>query len=456
MSILLIVLVLMNTYPLLVSEDLVFRAKHTALQASASAINTAVAGLEELTEENVAQAMEAVEIDGVSRAVVTDENGLALYDTREVGSAAGYYVFYTELVQALRGYSAVYSVYEEGAFRSSAAQPVLYRNQIIGAVYVYDYDTQQASLLKDLQNNLMRISVGIAILVVCVSLAFSRGLTRRLDSLLTAIRGVREGAYNQRAVLSGHDEYTQIAGEFNDLVDRLQETENARRRFVSDASHELKTPLAAIRLLTDSILQNENIDGATVLEFVSDIGQEAERLSRITEDLLRLTRLDSGVAETPERVEISPVLERVVKMLRPVADEKDVSIVTACSDGAAAAATPGEIHQILYNLMENAVKYNRRGGFVRVSVDMGEETSTITVEDNGIGIPAEDLPRVFERFYRVDKARSRAAGGTGLGLSIVRDTVSRRGGVVRAEGAPGGGTRFIVTLPCRLGEEEGP
>ena len=456
MSILLIVLVLMNTYPLLVSEDLVFRAKHTALQASASAINTAVAGLEELTEENVAQAMEAVEIDGVSRAVVTDENGLALYDTREVGSAAGYYVFYTELVQALRGYSAVYSVYEEGAFRSSAAQPVLYRNQIIGAVYVYDYDTQQASLLKDLQNNLMRISVGIAILVVCVSLAFSRGLTRRLDSLLTAIRGVREGAYNQRAVLSGHDEYTQIAGEFNDLVDRLQETENARRRFVSDASHELKTPLAAIRLLTDSILQNENIDGATVREFVSDIGQEAERLSRITEDLLRLTRLDSGVAETPERVEISPVLERVVKMLRPVADEKDVSIVTACSDGAAAAATPGEIHQILYNLMENAVKYNRRGGFVRVSVDMGEETATITVEDNGIGIPAEDLPRVFERFYRVDKARSRAAGGTGLGLSIVRDTVSRRGGGVRAGGAPGGGTRFIVTLPCRLGEEEGP
>ena len=452
MSILLIVLVLMNTYPLLVSEDLVFRAKHTALQASASAINTAVAGLEELTEENVAQAMEAVEIDGVSRAVVTDENGLALYDTREVGSAAGYYVFYTELVQALRGYSAVYSVYEEGAFRSSAAQPVLYRNQIIGAVYVYDYDTQQASLLKDLQNNLMRISVGIAILVVCVSLAFSRGLTRRLDSLLTAIRGVREGAYNQRAVLSGHDEYTQIAGEFNDLVDRLQETENARRRFVSDASHELKTPLAAIRLLTDSILQNENIDGATVREFVSDIGQEAERLSRITEDLLRLTRLDSGVAETPERVEISPVLERVVKMLRPVADEKDVSIVTVCSDGAAAAATPGEIHQILYNLMENAVKYNRRGGFVRVSVDMGEETSTITVEDNGIGIPDEDLDHVFERFYRVDKARSRAAGGTGLGLSIVRDTVRRRGGSIQANHRAGGGTIFTIEMP--LAEEE--
>ena len=456
MAVLLIVLVLMNTYPLLVSEDLVFRSKHTALQASASAINAAVAELEELTEENVAQAMETVEIDGVSRAVITDEHGLALYDTRDIGSAEGYYVFYTELVQALRGNSAVYSVYEEGAFRSSAAQPVLYRNQIIGAVYVYDYDTQQASLLKDLQNNLMRISVGIAVLVVGVSLIFSRSLTRRLDSLVTAIRGVREGAYNQRAVLSGHDEYTQIAGEFNALVDRLQRTENARRRFVSDASHELKTPLAAIRLLTDSILQNDNIDGGTVREFVSDIGQEAERLRCITEDLLRLTRLDSGVIEAPERVELAPVLGRVVKMLGPVAGEKSVTISTACPEGAAVAATPGEVHQILYNLVENAVKYNRKGGYVRVTAAMGEETTTITVEDNGIGIPAEDLPRIFERFYRVDKARSRAAGGTGLGLSIVSDTVSRRGGVIHAEGAEGGGARFVVTLPCRLGEEEGP
>ena len=326
MAIILIVLVLMNTYPLIVSQDLVFRSKHTALQSAAASINASLSGLDELTSGNVAEAMTTAETEGVSRTVITDALGYVVYDTRELGNAVGHFVFYTELVEALQGNNAMYSVYTEGAFHSSAAQPVLYRNQIIGGVYVYDYDTEQAALLENLRNNLLRISLTVASLVLILSILFGRSLTRRLENLQTAIRGVREGAYNQRAVLSGHDEYTQIAGEFNALVDRLQETENARRQFVSDASHELKTPLAAIRLLTDSILQTENVDPATMREFVSDIGQEADRLGRITEDLLRLTRLDSGHMEEPSLIEVEPVMDRVVRMLRPVADEKDISI----------------------------------------------------------------------------------------------------------------------------------
>ena len=450
------VLVLMNTYPLLVSQDLVFRSKHTVLHSTAAAINASLSGLDELTMENVTAAMESVEINGVSRAVITDETGYVLFDTREVGSAARHFVFYTELVDALQRNSSVYSVYQNGAFHSSAAQPVLYRNRVIGGIYVYDYDTAQAALLENLRNNLLRISIAIAALVLIVSLLFGRSLTLRLNNLLAAIHGVREGAYNRRAHLSGHDEYTQVAQEFNALVDRLQETENARRQFVSDASHELKTPLAAIRLLTDSILQNENMDSATVQEFVSDIGNEADRLSRITEDLLRLTRLDSGHVEDASLVEVEPVLDRVVRMLRPVAEEKDISLLLACGSGAAVFTSPGELHQILYNLAENAIKYNRQGGYVSITAAMEEETTTITVDDNGIGIPPEDLPRVFKRFYRVDKARSRDAGGTGLGLAIVSDTVSRRGGTVWAENRAEGGTRFVVKLPCleQVHEEE--
>ena len=414
-AIILIVVLLMNTYPLLVSQDLVFRSKRTNLLSSASALNAAVAGLEELTEENVSQALAAVESEGISRAIVTDPYGKVLYDTREAGNAAGHYVFYNELVEALRGNSAMYSVYKEGAFHSAAAQPVLHRNQIIGGVYVYEFDTRQASLLETLRNNLLSISIGVAVLVLAMSTVFSHQLTQRLDSLQAAIRGVREGAYNQRAILTGHDEFTQIAGEFNDLVDRLQKTESARRQFVSDASHELKTPLAAIRLLTDSILQNETMEGDTLREFVSDIGQEAERLSRITEDLLRLTRLDSGVAEIPSRIEAGPVLERVVRMLRPVAEEKGVDLLTNCSNAPAVIATEGELYQILYNLAENAIKYNRRGGYVLVRIEREEEVTVITVEDNGIGIPDEDQARVFERFYRVDKARSRHRQPPGRG-----------------------------------------
>ena len=197
------------------------------------------------------------------------------------------------------------------------------------------------------------------------------------------------------------------------------------------------------------------MDNATAREFVSDIGQEAERLSRITEDLLRLTRLDSGVSEAARLVEVAPVLDRVARMLRPVAEEKGVELLVVNISNAAVVATEGELHQILYNLAENAIKYNRPGGSVRVRAEPGEESTVITVEDNGIGIPPEELSNVFKRFYRVDKARSRAAGGTGLGLSIVSDTVSRRGGAIRAENVTGGGTRFIVTLPNLERGEEG-
>ena len=187
MAILLIVLVLMNTYPLLVSQDLVFRSKHTALQSTAAAINASLYGLEELTEENVADAMDSTETDGVSRAVITDARGYVLYDTRELGNAARHFVFYTELVEALRRNSCVYCVYEDGAFQSSAAQPVLYRNQVIGGIYVYDYDTEQAELLENLRNNLMRISVAISALVLIVSLLFVGGLVLMIPIIMICI-----------------------------------------------------------------------------------------------------------------------------------------------------------------------------------------------------------------------------------------------------------------------------
>ena len=292
-------------------------------------------------------------------------------------------------------------------------------------------------------------------MVLALSLILSKALTRKIGLLLTAIQKVREGSYSHRAEIRGHDEIAQIGHEFNRLTDRLQTTETARRRFVSDASHELKTPLAAIRLLSDSILQTENIDRSTTREFVSDIGREAERLSRITEDLLRLTRLDSGVLEPPGAVDVLPVLEQVMRMMNLVAQEKGVDLTYTAAEGCVVLGTRDEIHQVIYNLTDNAVKYSAAGGSVQVALGRAEGYVVLTVADNGTGIPEADLPRIFERFYRVDKARSRAAGGTGLGLSIVSDTVKRRGGDVEAANRPGGGALFTVRWPWLEGGASG-
>jgi signal transduction histidine kinase len=289
--------------------------------------------------------------------------------------------------------------------------------------------------------------------VVLLSVLMSRAVTRQIRELLSAIRRVRAGAYSHRAYIKGHDEIAQIGEEFNSLTDRLQKTEETRRRFVSDASHELKTPLTAIRLLTDSILQTDNMDPAMTREFVADIGHEAERLSRITEDLLLLTRLDSSVLPHADPEDVREVLERVLRMVELLADSRGVTITVHAEDGCLVCSTQDEIQQVIYNLLDNAVKYSRDWGHVEVSLRQDSEWVILTVADNGVGIPVEDLPRIFDRFYRVDKARSREAGGTGLGLSIVRETVKRRKGTITASNRVEGGAIFTVCWP-NAGEED--
>ena len=444
------VLVLLNTYPLIVSEDLLFQSKVETLQSAAVVMSSSLSELEELSEETAAQVetvMSRNEQTGFSRVLVTDAAGRVLYDTREIGSAVGSYALMTEVVEALRGNDAAHSAYENGTLYTRAASPVLFQNRIIGSVFVYEFDKEQAEILGGFRDNLLRLSVGIALIVLIVSLALSGALTRRISELLEAIRSVREGAYSHRAEVKGGDEIAQIAVEFNSMTDRLQRTEAARKRFVSDASHELKTPLAAIRLLTDSILQNRGMEEETVHEFISDIGQEAERLSRITEDLLRLTRLDSDILAAAEQVDLEQMVRRVIRTMEILAEEKQIELSYQAEAGCVVLAAPDEIHQVIYNLVDNAIKYSRSGCFVQVELRRENGCAVLSVSDNGIGIPEGDLDHIFERFYRVDKARSRSAGGTGLGLSIVRDFVEKRGGTVTAACRAGGGSVFTVRLP---------
>ena len=441
------VLVLLNTYPLLQSQTMVFQSKETSMKSSVKLIEASLSGLKQLDEENVSKALSSMRDTGVSRILVTDTAGRILYDTREANSAVGLYAFYTEIVQALEGYDAFYCNYDSTAFLSRMASPVVYHNQIVGAVYTYEYDTKQADILKSFQSNLMKISAVIALGVIGLSILLSRVLTAQITDLLSAIRKVREGAYSHRAAVTGSDEISQIAAEFNSLTDRLQTTEDARRRFVSDASHELKTPLAGIRLLTDSILQTGDMDADTTREFVGDIGREAERLTRITENLLRLTRLDSGAVPPVAPVAVAPVLERVARMLAVLAREKNVTLTYEAAEDAVALATEDDVHQILYNLMDNGIKYSGTDGFVHAAVAVEGDWVVLTVEDNGIGIPEEDLPHIFERFYRGVEQSNRTADGVGLGLAIVKHVALTHHGDVTVWSAPGQGSTFSLTLP---------
>ncbi len=445
------VLLFLNTYPLLSSQELIFRTKQSSLQTQLSLLSSGLSGLGAVTPDGAGQVMEQLSLRSLTQVVITDPQGVVVYDSDRSADSIGSPWDWPELARALdQSQDVFHSAFRAGAFQSRAAAPVTAGGEVLGGVCLFEYDADQGQLLLNIQRNLARISVIVSALAVAVSLLLSKAITRRIDQLLQAIRLVREGEYSHRVKVSGHDELRQLADEFNQLTDRLQTTEEARRRFVSDASHELKTPLASIRLLTDSILQSDRMDPDTAREFIGDIGQEAERLTRITEKLLTLTRMDSRPAEALDMgpTHMAPVLRKAAHMLEPLAAQSEVTLSCSLEEGCLAPCGEDDLYQIAFNLMENAVKYNLPGGRVEVTLAGTASGTVLRVEDTGVGVPQEDLGRIFDRFYRVDKARSRAAGGTGLGLSIVQDTVRCHGGTVsvrpREEGP---GACFVVTFP---------
>lgn len=441
------VLILLNTYPLIMTQDMMFRTKGESLGGQVLAIANTLPVAERLTPEGVEQAISLLEDLRYTRIMVTDETGLILYDTWEE-PITGHYALVGGIVSALRGNDVFHGSYQDGVFHSWAASPVMNRGRIVGAVYLYEFDGNQGLLLREVQNNLRLISVVICVLVLLISLLLSRAFTKRIGTLLRAIRTVREGEYTHRIKIEGRDELSELAEELNQLTGRLQVTEDARRRFVADASHELKTPLASIRLLTDSILQ-ENMEGETAREFLEDIGEAADRLIRISEDLLALNRLDAVQRRPMEFLEVAPVVAEVCRLLTPLAQAAGVSIHTELEQDCVIWAHEGELSQIVSNLIENAIKYNLPQGEVRVELMKTAEAVLLTVEDTGVGIPQEDIPFIFDRFYRVDKARTREAGGTGLGLAIVWETVRILGGGIEVLPREERGTRMRVTFPRR-------
>ena len=438
----------LNTYPLLASRDLVFTSKQAPMQSRASSIAASLSAMEVLTPDGVQQVVELLNTAGLDGIVITDAAGTILYDmdgsdAPEDGGAAA------EIARALGGEAVYASRFRAGAFFSSAAQPIRSRGVTIGAVYVQEYDAEQGEILLRLQSTLRNISLIVGALFLLLLVAFSGALTRRMKALVRAIRIVRDGSYDYRLETKGHDEITELGDEFNNMTAKLEETDKLRRRFVSDASHELKTPLASIRLLSDSIAQSEHMDPETMQEFVTDIGAEAERLQRTTDKLLSLTRMDAAAPERPKApVDVSGVAGETLRLLLPLAEKQQVTLRHELEADCFVLGSADELYEIIFNLVENAIKYNNPGGEVHLRVSRtGEEISAV-VEDTGIGIPEEDLPHIFTRFYRVDKARSRASGGSGLGLSIVWDAVRLNGGTVTAERRSEGGSRFTARFPA--------
>ncbi len=332
--------------------------------------------------------------------------------------------------------------YQSGVIQGVCGFP---REDGQGWVFFAAENPTDGSVIRSLQRSFTLWAVILLVVMTCASILPAVMFSRQMRTILHSIQRIRSGDYSQQISIGHHDELTLLAEEFNLLTQRLREGEMQQRRFVSDASHELKTPLASIKLLADSILQND-LDSATIQEFVGDISHEAERLTRLSSKLLSLQPIESS-QDARQLVDLAPAVYQVVRMLTPLAQQADVTIDQQLEQELYAWMLEDDLHQIVYNLLENAIKYNRPGGRVHICLERQGTNVRLTVQDSGVGIPPESLELLFQRFYRVDKARSRLSGGCGLGLSIVREMVERNQGTIAVQSQPGVGSTFTAVFP---------
>ncbi|MBR5738394.1 MAG: HAMP domain-containing histidine kinase [Lachnospiraceae bacterium] len=328
--------------------------------------------------------------------------------------------------------------------------------KVITSVLVFSSTTDwiQESLSRVKQAMLL-IEIIMLVVMTVLAIYISYLLTRPINTVAFEVEKLRVGHLDHDiSQIRSYKEVDAIMESTSQVIDNYRKMEESQERFVSNVSHELRTPMASIRVLADSLIGQENVPEEMYQEFLSDISFEIDRESRIIDDLLSMSRLSHAEdSMNISTVNINEFVLNILKTLRPIAEKRNIEIVYESFRSVTADVDQMKLNQAFSNLIENAIKYDQDGGMVKVSLDADHEYFYFRVADNGIGIPEDALPRIFDRFYRVDKARSRETGGTGLGLSITKQIVLLHYGVIKAESKIDEGTTFTVRIPLKHVEE---
>lgn len=319
---------------------------------------------------------------------------------------------------------------------------------VIGVMLVSVSTDSIAATLAILKQYALMIQFLIAVIVVIAGFAVSTALVRPFRRLTKSIKDVQDGYEADFISVNSYSETETMSVACDEMLRRLQTLDESRQEFVSNVSHELKTPLTSMKVLADSLMGQEDIPVELYREFMTDIGAEIDRENKIINDLLSLVKMDKSAGNINiTSVQINELLERIMKCLRPIAQKQNVELVMESFRPVVAEVDEVKLTLALTNLIENAIKYNNPDGWVHVSLNADHQNFFVTVEDNGIGIPKEAQNRIFERFYRVDKSHSREIGGTGLGLAIARNAIIMHRGAIKVHSMEGEGTTFTVRIP---------
>ena len=288
----------------------------------------------------------------------------------------------------------------------------------------------------------------LVMVIISLAIILSGVLTRPLNKITAAISEVKEGYSDKEISVPDYIETVHMVDAFNQLQRRMKVLDDSRQEFVANVSHELKTPMASIKVLADSLLTQEDVPAELYREFMEDMVSEIDRENQIITDLLALVKMDKKAQDLKIVArDINSLTELILKRLRPLARKKDVEMVFESMRPVVAEVDEVKISLVMTNLVENAIKYNKEHGWVKVTLDADHQFFSFQVSDSGMGIPEEELRHISERFYRVDKSHTKEIGGTGLALATTRSAVLAHKGSISVESTEGEGSCFVVRIP---------
>ena len=394
------------------------------------------------------------------RLMVIDRDGKVQFDT--FGSLCGRRIQQEEVLQVLMlKKNQAYGVYTPGQEETRRMSGEENADHVAYSVHKIGNETEPAGALlyvsriqelvdslETVQWRLIRVFAVIVLAALLLALFLSQVLTKPITDLSRTMRKMGKGDLSVRATVRGSGELRELAENYNTMASQLEQQDKTRNQFVSNASHELRTPLTTMKIMLETVMYQPEMPDDLRMEFMQDMNHEIDRLTGIVTDLLTLTRMDNRNEKLQlETVDMSVMTEETIRLLTQNAEKRHQQLSGNITPGLTMEGDRSKLNQILYNLTENAIKYTPDNGHILVSLSEENDQLIWKVKDDGVGIPEEDQPHIFERFYRVDKARSRETGGTGLGLSIVKQLVNMHGGTITVESKAGNGSEFTVTLP---------
>jgi len=389
--------------------------------------------------------LEQTSLESEARIVVCDLNAVVINDSsnKDIGKI----FVMPQVLKALDGKDST----EVQDKKVVISVPIKGENdKVIGVVYAKDESTSLSNITESISTRIIVVSVIICILMSIMIYFVTSFIVTPLKRMLKVIDKMAEGKFDEKVKVSGHDELSELSMAFNQMSAKLQKIDSNRHEFVSNVSHELKTPLSSMKVLLESLLLQDNVPQEMYKEFLEDTNSEIDRLTEIINHLLTLVKLDIKVLPLSlENININQMIDGIIKRLKPLADKKGLEVkFTTEKENVIAEIDKINITLAISNLVENSIKYTDEGS-VEVILDADHQNMYISVIDTGIGMAQEDQAKVFDRFYRVDKTRDRQTGGTGLGLAITHRAIILHGGSIKLSSEEGKGTTFVVRIPLK-------